>query len=292
MSRPADRVTDLPVLMPAARQLAATAASERLTGPVPRLTWPLGLLLVSVFLLSAGWAQAQAVADATEGPFGALVRWAPVLLEGFVFNILISFIAMGLGTIVGTLLGLGQISLISGVRHSSWFVTQFFRNAPWLVLLFLVMLLVPFEFRFGSTTIPFPGWIKATLGLALPVMANVSEIVRGAINSVPSGQWESAESLAFSRRQTIFSIILPQCYKRMIPPWMNLYAILTMATVLASIVGVDEMMTQTRRVLAAEGGAVDLLVPFYSFVLICFFLYCYPIARLTIRLERRFAVAS
>jgi len=292
MSRSTKPETDLPVLLPAAKRLAASAASDRLIGFAPRLTWPLGVALAMVFLLSAGWAQAQADADGSESPFGALIRWAPVLLEGFVFNILISFIAMTLGTVVGTLLGLGQISLIPTIRGSSWFVTQFFRNAPWLVLLFLVMLLVPFEFRLGSLIVPFPGWLKATLGLSLPVMANVSEIVRGSVNSVPSGQWESAESLAFSRRQTIFTIILPQCYKRMIPPCMNLYAILTMATVLASIVGVDEMMTQTRRVLAAEGGATQLLVPFYSFVLICFFVYCYPIARLTIRLERKFAVTQ
>ena len=73
---------------------------------------------------------------------------------------------------------------------------------------------------------PIPDWIKATLGLALPVMANVAEIVRGAVQSIPTAQWESAESLAFTRRQTLWMIILPQCVKRMLPPWMNLYAIL------------------------------------------------------------------
>ena len=60
-------------------------------------------------------------------------------------------------------------------------------------------------------------------------MANVSEIVRGAVQSIPSGQWESAEALAFTRRQTLWMIILPQCVKRMLPPWMNLYAILVVA---------------------------------------------------------------
>ena len=58
-------------------------------------------------------------------------------------------------------------------------------------------------------------------------------------------------------------IILPQCVKRMLPPWMNLYAILTMSTVLASIVGVNEMMTLAQRVLAAENRP-GLLLPFYS----------------------------
>src|SRR5678815_4731169 len=90
------------------------------------------------------------------------------------------------------------------------------------------MFLLPFQVTVFGVTIPIPDWSKATLGLALPVMANVSEILRGAMQSIPTAQWESAASLAFSRRQTLWMIILPQCVKRMLPPWMNLYAILSM----------------------------------------------------------------
>ena len=116
------------------------------------------------------------------------------------------------------------------------------------------------------------------------------EIARGAIQSIPYGQWESAESLAFTRRQTLWMIILPQCIKRMTPPWMNLYAILTVATPLTSIVGVNEAMTLTQDALAAEAGRPELLVPFYLYLLAWFFLYCYPIARATQTLEARTAV--
>ena len=175
------------------------------------------------------------------------------------------------------------------MRAGAWVTTQFFRNAPWLVLLFYCMFLLPFKFTLFGTTMPFPDWMKATLGLSLPVMANVSEIVRGAIQSIPTGQWESAYSLAFNRRQTLWMIILPQGVKRMLPPWMNLYAILTMSTVLVSIVGVNEMMSLTRQALSAENRP-GLLLAFYSYVLFWFFLYCYPIARWTVRLEARYAV--
>ena len=96
-----------------------------------------------------------------------------------------------------------------------------------------------------------PAWIKATVGFALPVMANVAEVVRGAVRSLPSTQWEAAEALAFTRRQTMWRIILPQCVKRMLPPWMNIYSLVTMSTVLASIVGVSEMLTLTAQVHAA-----------------------------------------
>ncbi len=76
----------------------------------------------------------------------------------------------------------------------------------------------------------------------------------------------------------------------MIPPWMNWYAILTMATPLVSLLGVGEMVTTTRLAMAAENDRPDLLSPFFGFCLVTFFVYCYPIARWTIRLEKRFAV--
>jgi polar amino acid transport system permease protein len=149
---------------------------------------------------------------------------------------------------------------------------------------------VPFEFTVSGVRIPFPDWVKATIGFSLPVMANVSEVVRGAVRSIPKGQWEAALAMALTRRQTLWLVILPQCVKRMLPPWMNLYSLVAMATVQASIVGVSEMLTLTAEVHAAEGGRPELLAPLYGFAMLCFFVYCYPIERLTIALERRFQV--
>ena len=213
-----------------------------------------------------------------------------LIWSGFFFNVLISVLAMAIGTVVGAALGLAQISLNPVVRRLAWFTTQLFRNSPWLVILFIVLLAFPFEIRIGNLIIPVPDWIKAVIGLSLPVMANISEIVRGAVNSVPTAQWEASESLAFSRRQTLWQIILPQCYKRMIPPWMNWYAILTMATPLCSLLGVEELITLIRQAMESENNYPELLLPFFGFALVMFFIYCYPIARLTIALERRYAI--
>ncbi|MCZ6732039.1 MAG: amino acid ABC transporter permease [Gammaproteobacteria bacterium] len=287
--------TDLPVLLPTAGRLAQRARRDRLEG-----TWRLelklwhGVLLVILFLLFAGIAEAQSQAEPDKGPLATLFRWIPVLLwkngNGFVLNLTISFFAMAIGTVAGMALGLAQVSLLAPVRTGSWFTTQFFRNSPWLVLLFCIMLLFPFEIELGSTVFKIPDWTKATIGFSLPVMANLSEIVRGAVQSIPTGQWESAESLAFTRRQTMWMIILPQCFKRMIPPWMNWYAILTMATPLCSIMGVEESVRLAQDAMAAEDSRTELLGPFYVFLLIVFFIYCYPIARLTIALEKKYTV--
>ncbi len=275
--------TDLPVMLP------VTAKTGE--GFNFRLKPWHGLVIVGFCIFSSrlGYAQSDTVQTSS---LETLVRWMPLLLQGFIFNLVISVCAMAIGTVVGAALGLGQISLNGWVRKLAWGLTQFFRNSPWLVLLFFAMFLLPFELRLGIFAIPLPDWLKAIIGLSLPVMANVSEIVRGAVTSLPSGQWEAAESLAYTRRQTLWLVILPQCVKRMLPPWMNLYSILTMATVLASIVGVSEVMTLTGQALAAEGGRPELLAPFYSFVLLLFFIYCYPIARWTVYLEKKFAVIN
>ena len=282
----------LAVLLPACNDELYASAAELNSdqAPVRRIRSVHVLGLIFVFGVSAFAAETQGGAD-QPSILKTILIWTPLLIKGFVFNILISFMSMAIGTVIGACLGVLQISLLPPIRLSSRVLTQFFRNSPWLVLLFYCMFMLPFEINIGGLRIPFPDWIKAVIGLSLPVMANVSEIVRGAVNSIPSGQWEASESLAFTRRQQIWLIILPQCYKRMLPPWMNLYAILTMATVLASIVGVEEVMTLAGQVLAADGRP-ELLVPIYSFVLVWFFVYCYPIARWTIRLERKFAVKS
>ena len=274
-------------VLPSRPALESAMARDRSCGAL-LLSGRSGLALLTVFVASMAIAEVSAPA-ARPSVLDLLIKWTPLLATGFLFNLLISFFAMAVGTVAGTLLGLARISLHSPVRGTSWLVVQFFRNAPWLVLLFFVMYLLPFQFSVGGTTIPFPDWIKATLGLALPIMANVAEIVRGAVQSIPTAQWDAARSLAFSRRETLWKIILPQCVKRMLPPWMNWYAILTMATTLASIVGVSEVMTITLRITNAE-GRTDLLIPIYSYVLLWFFVYCYPISRWTRRLEARYEV--
>jgi polar amino acid transport system permease protein len=270
------------VLLPL-RSPAPMSLNDRLFNP-----WTALVLFASFAAVLVGQAVAQeAVAQRSIATM--LLDWTPTLLGGFGFNVLISIFAMAIGTVMGVGLGVLQVSPIRPVRQVAWVVTQFFRNSPWLVLLFYCILLIPFQVEVFGVKIPFPGWIKAVIGLSLPVMAYMSENMRGAILSIPTGQWESAESLGFTRGQTMRDIILPQTVKRVLPSWMNLYAVLTMATPLVSIVGVSDVMALTRAALSAE-SRVDLLIPMYLYVLCLFFIYCYPISLLTRRLERQFSV--
>lgn len=216
----------------------------------------------------------------------SLLPWLPIILQGFGFDVLISLLAMAFGTAAGLFLGLGQVSHRMPLRTVCRWVTQFFRNAPWLVVLFFCIYLMPFELRIFGVAIPFPAWIKGVVGLSLPVIGNVSEVVRGGVQSIPSGQWEAASAMGLSRWQTMRLCILPQALRRMLAPWMNTYAVLMMSTPLVSIVGVDESLRVAGSVLSTLANPA-LLMPVYGLVLVLFFVYCAPIALWTRRLEIR-----
>lgn len=276
----------LPVLKPF--RLAGHPNNEHYT-----VRWLSDIPLKWVLLFACLWPTA-AIAQSGAAAFDAyekLFRWVPFLfMQGFLFNVLISVLAMLIGTMFGAFFGLGLVSKIPAIRKFTQVYVTFFRNAPWLVLLFIILLAFPFQISLFGWVVPLPGWMKTVIGLALPVSANIAEVVRGGIQSVPTAQWEAAESLSFTRRQTLWQIILPQCVKRMLPPWMNWYAILTMSTPLCSLLGVNEIISLTRQAMESEGNRPELLVPFYGFCLVLFFAYCYPIARFTTKLERKFAV--
>ena len=101
---------------------------------------------------SAGTAWAQGFASTEGGVFTAMLRWAPLIASGFVLNVLISVIAMAAGTALGLFLGLGQVSPRRWLARTALLLTQFFRNAPWLVLLFFCIFVLPFRISlFGLT---------------------------------------------------------------------------------------------------------------------------------------------
>ena len=126
-------------------------------------------------------------------------------------NLLISFFTMAIGTAAGVLLGLDR-SPDCSTEEILLVRDPAFPELSWLVLLFIVMLTSPLKLKSGKHHLD-SRLDEGGIRTFLPIMANIAEIVRGAVQSVPTGQWEASESLAFSRRQTLWQIILPQCFK-------------------------------------------------------------------------------
>ncbi|WP_447919658.1 amino acid ABC transporter permease [Achromobacter aegrifaciens] len=239
-------------------------------------------LLVALAVLNLAWAGTGTAPAAVQ----ALWQWSPALLSGLATNIQISVLAMALGTLAGLVVGALSLSPSPLLRRLTRAYVLLFRNVPILVLVYFTTYVFPFELKLGGWNLPFPDWIKVVIGLGLPASANVAEIFRGAIQSIPSAQWEAAQSLAFRRSQIFRMIVLPQCLRRMLPSWMNLYASITMSTSLASLVGVHDLV-DAATVASNTVARTDFTILVYFTLLAMFFAYCYPIARWTRYLERR-----
>jgi polar amino acid transport system permease protein len=257
----------------------ATRFQPRRSGKILR-----NIGFVALPLLALVWS----LADLTLGR--ELLEWVPYLASGFGMNILIALCAMALGTLVGVLFGILELVPYRLLRYPVVAYVQIFRNAPHLVLIFATTYIFPFEIVVFGNYLPFPDWVKAVIGLAIPASAYVAEITRGAILSIPTTQWEAAKGLGLSRNQALRWIILPQCLRRSLPPWMNVAASITMGTALASLVGVHELLHAATDASTAV-RRLDFTVIAYIVVMAAFFTLCYPIARLTRRLERRFNAA-
>lgn len=259
--------------------LNAQAAGRRLP---PALRDPRLVVLLALAALNLAWAATNSAPAAVR----TLWYWSPALLRGLAMNVQISVLAMALGTLAGLVVGALSLSPSRLMRRLTRAYVLLFRNAPILVLVYFTTYVFPFELRLGGWNLPFPDWIKVVIGLGLPASANVAEIFRGAIQSIPSAQWEAAQSLAFRRAQIFRMIVLPQCLRRMLPSWMNLYASITMSTSLASLVGVHDLV-DAATVASNTVSRTDFTVLVYFTLLALFFAYCYPIARWTRYLEKR-----
>lgn len=243
----------------------------------------LGLLLVAVY------------GSETWGVLAIIGSRAPLLLSGspdfgsayggFAANIAISVCAMVLSIIGGTILGIGLISHQRSIRIFSSFAMNVLRNSPWLVVLYAMLYLLPFELTVVGHTIFLSPLVKATIGLSLPVAANVAEVFRGGVEAIPSGQWESARSLGYSRNEVLRYVIVPQALPMMTPNLMTTYAMLFIGTSLVVVTGTTDVLSVARTVIASDGARVATGV--YLFVLLLFFLFCFPIAILTRWLEIR-----
>ena len=195
---------------------------------------------------------------------------------GFIINIAVSLSAMSIALVLGTLLGFLMTSEMAMVRTVCTLLMNLFRNSPWLVILYAMLYLLPFQVHIGGRELLFSPFLKATIGLSLPIIANLAEIVRGSIQTVSAGQWESARSLGYSSFQAFRIIILPQAIPRMIPNFMTTYSMLFIGSSLIIVTGTNDVLNVVKIIASSQGD--EIVSALYILVLFLFFMYCYPIA--------------
>jgi polar amino acid transport system permease protein len=163
-----------------------------------------------------------------------------MLLRGTLINIELLLALLVVGLLVGTIVALLQVygGRLLGTIASGY--AWIFRSIPALVLLFL------FYFgpsQFGVDVAPF---LAATMALGLRSSSYQSQIFRGALQAIPSGQMMAARSLGMSRIKAIVSIIIPQAFRLSIAGWSNEYSSVVKDTTLAYVVGLNEVLRHAR----------------------------------------------
>ncbi len=169
--------------------------------------------------------------------FSIITEYAPFFLKGLLLTLLISIIAILCGTILGLAVGLGRMSINRWVRLPFIWYINFFRGTPLLVQLLII--------HFGVMPLfmgPANGVVSATVGLSLNAAAYIAEIFRAGIQSIDKGQTEAARSLGMTHAETMRHIIIPQAFKRMIPPLGNEFIVLLKESSLASVLAAPELL--------------------------------------------------
>ncbi len=205
------------------------------------------------------------------------------LLGGLWVTIRISLLAAGLSVPLGILFGLFLNIRNPAAKVIGRIYLDFIRIMPQLVLLFIVF--------FGATRAF--GWnlsneFSAVLVFTLWGTAEMGDLVRGALISIPKHQYESAQALGLDTLQTYRYIIIPQTLRRLIPLTINLVTRMIKTTSLVVLIGIVEMMKVGQQIIDAnrfEYPTAALWI--YGVIFLLYFFTCWPISRFAKWLERK-----
>ncbi|KXB68074.1 ABC transporter, permease protein [Aedoeadaptatus coxii] len=173
------------------------------------------------------------------------------------------------------------------IRAVSKLYLEFMRLMPQLVLLFIVY--------FGlakALNIHISGFHAAIIVFTLWGTAEMGDLVRGAISSIPKHQYEAAASIGLTRLQTMGYIILPQALRRLIPQAMNLVTRMIKTTSLIALIGVIEVIKTGQQIIEATRLEIPTAALWiYGVIFILYFAICYPLSTLAGKLERKWKEA-
>lgn len=201
------------------------------------------------------------------------------LLSGFFATIRLSLWAGALALVLGTLAGLMRVSTRLFWRLAGGAYVLAVRNTPPLVLIFLFsyflsgqlitalgldaavlhlpeVLRGPAQLLFGPLG-QMPGFLTAIVTLGLIEGAYVAEIVRAGVQSIASGQWDAAAALGFPRWRTLVSVILPQAFRRMLPPFTGQFVSTLKDSAIVSVISIPELTFQAQELVSATYMAFE-----------------------------------
>lgn len=182
-----------------------------------------------------------------------IIGWMPALIQSTGTTLALSVLSVAAALVFSVFLALGKISrnaVISGICRAYIF---FFRGTPLLMQLFFIYYTLPqlvpalnIQSRF------FAAWLAFTLNVA----AYLAEIILAAIESIDKGQMEASRALGLTRSQAMRLVIIPQSYRRMIPPICNEFVMVLKDTSLVSIIALTDLTYQTKIIASNKASAL------------------------------------
>ena len=207
------------------------------------------------------------------------------LLYGLWITIRIAGISLAFSMILGVFVGVAMTSKNRVIRFLMRIYLEFIRIMPQLVLLFLVY--------FGlarGTGINLTGEISAVIVFTLWGAAEMGDLVRGALASIPVHQYQSAAALGLTRVQQYRYVILPQTIRRLAPLSINLATRMIKTTTLVALIGVVETLKVGQQIIDANRFEFpNAALWIYGLVFILYFLICYPLSVAARRLEKKWS---
>jgi lysine-arginine-ornithine-binding protein len=209
--------------------------------------------------------------------FNIIKRTWRFFVKGVWLTARLALLSLALGLPVGLLLALSRVQSSRVLAAPAAIYVEIMRGTPLLVQIFFIYFVLPV---FG---IHLPAFTSGVIALTLNCGAYISEIIRAGIISIDAGQMEAARSLGMSYSQAMRNIILPQTFRRVVPPLTNEAIALLKDSSLVTVIGLSEL-ARTGQELASSTGAPLTIWPV---VAICYLLLTFPLTRVTEYLERR-----
>ncbi len=208
-----------------------------------------------------------------------IVNSFPLLLVGAGVTVQITLLSVMVGVVIGLFVGIARISSFKIIRTAAAVYVDFFRGTPLLVQIFLIYFAIPVIT--GQRMDPFVAAISAC---GINSGAYVAEIFRAGIQSIDDGQMEAGRSLGMTWIQTMRFVIVPQAFKRVIPPLGNEFIALLKDSSLVSVIGFEELTRRGQLIIARTYGSLEIWLS----VAIIYLAMTLTISRFVAYLEKRF----
>jgi polar amino acid transport system permease protein len=206
------------------------------------------------------------------------------LLGGLWITLKISLLSVSISVLLGFFLGIAMTLKYPLIRFLTRVYLELMRIMPQLVLLFLIYfgLTKAFQVNLSGTT-------SAIIAFVLWGTAEMGDIVRGALISIPKHQFESATALGLSNLQIYRYIITPQTLRRLLPLAINLSTRMIKTTSLIALIGVVEVLKVGQQIIEANRfHEPKAAIWIYSTIFFLYFLVCFSVSRFANKLETQF----